>query len=129
MTVTNTGSVTGDEVVFLWKKSSAPAVAWAAKVGQPTPVVPNKELIGFDRVTLAPGASTVVHFNVTAAKLTTVDEFGTRAVLPGVHTLLMSRGHGEVLSLDVAVTVESDRLVISDMVGLFDQTAADLGLE
>jgi hypothetical protein len=51
--------------------------AWTASNQQPAPILPNKELIGFARVTLAPGASTVVHFNVTAAKLTTVDEFGT----------------------------------------------------
>lgn len=128
MTVTNTGSVAGDEVVFLYKKSAVPILKWAAKIGQPAPVLPHKELIGFGRVSLAAGASTVVHFNVTAAKLTTVDEFGTRALLPGRHTLLFSRGHGDELELGLTVTTASERLVISSMVGLFDQTAEDLGL-
>ena len=117
----------------MYKQSAAPALAWAAKARQPAPAIPNKELIGFGRVTLAPGASTVVHFNVTGAKLTTVDEFGTRAVLPGMHTLLMTRGHGEVLSLSINVTTATadapgGRLVVSSIVGLFYQTAEDLGL-
>ena len=56
--------------------------AWneAQQLGPPT--LPSRELVGFSRVTLAPGAQTVVHFNTTAEKLSVVDEFGTRHVLP-----------------------------------------------
>lgn len=130
VTVKNTGSVAGDEVVFMYKKSDEPVKAWneAQQLGPPT--LPSRELVGFSRVTLAPGAQTVVHFNTTAEKLSVVDEFGTRHVLPGAHELIFSRGHGEELSqtLRVEMPAEKRRLVVSSMVGLFDQTAEDLGL-
>jgi hypothetical protein len=55
---------------------------------------------------------------------------GTRAVLPGNHKLLLGRGHGEELELELEVATAPGvkRLVVSNMVGLFDQTEADLGL-
>jgi hypothetical protein len=102
--------------------------------------------IGFGRVSLAAGASAVVRFNVTAEKLSSVDRFGTRHVLPGRHVLVYTRGHGDELhgSVDVGLSGggpvvkgvglgagaagHGGRLVLSSMVGLFDQSAADLGL-
>eukprot|EP00041_Stephanoeca_diplocostata_P027722 m.769003 g.769003 ORF g.769003 m.769003 type:complete len:192 (-) comp23234_c0_seq1:349-924(-) len=130
--VTNTGTRAGDEVVFLYKKSNAAVHAWAAaqtKLRAP-PVLPNKELIGFARVRLDPGESTVVQFNVTAGKLSSVDEFGTRSVLPGVHELIVTRGHGVELRENVTVALRPPqaRLVISTMEGLHGKTAVDLGL-
>jgi hypothetical protein len=82
VTVKNTGTVGGDEVVFLFKKSQAPALAWHHRSQGPAaapPALPARELIGFGRVTLAPGASAVVSFNTSAAKMSSVDEFGTRS--------------------------------------------------
>ena len=75
VTVKNTGQVAGDEVVFLFKKSGGPALAWhalaspAGPSGQtPPPTMPARELIGFGRVTLPPGGSAVVHFNTTVRR-------------------------------------------------------------
>ena len=131
----NTGTVAGDEVVFLFKKSDAPTTAWNAARNLGPPTLPAKELIGFERVSLAPGSSTVVHFNTTAAKLSSVDGFGTRHVLGGTHELIFSRGHGEELSLPLGVELASGseaaaagRLVISTMVGMFGKGEEELGL-
>ena len=128
VTVKNTGAVAGDEVVFLYKKSDRPVLAFAQQESLAPPTLPSRELIGFGRVTLAAGASTVVHFNSTASKLSTVDDFGTRHVLPGAHELIFSRGHGEELTLGLTVRLaaERSRMIVSTMVGLFDQTAEDL---
>ena len=128
VTVKNTGTVTGDEVVFLYKKSDQPVLAWAEQENLAPPVLPARELIGFGRVTLAAGTSTVVHFNSTASKLSTVDDFGTRHVLPGEHELIFSRGHGEELTTKLTIKLPEHRrrMVVSTMVGLFDQTAEDL---
>ena len=52
--VTNTGAVGGDEVVFLFKNSSSAERRWAAARGEARPDLPQRELIGFERVTLAP---------------------------------------------------------------------------
>jgi beta-glucosidase len=58
ITVKNTGNVVGDEVVFLFKKSAAPVLAWhkSQYPNNPPPEAPVRELIGFERVSLAPGA-------------------------------------------------------------------------
>jgi hypothetical protein len=80
------------------------------------------------------GASTTVKFNTTAAKMSTVDQFGTRHVLPGAHELIFSRGHGEELTAPLPVTLarqsekQQGRLIISTMVGIFGQGADELGL-
>ena len=58
VTVKNTGAVAGDEVVFLYKKSDKPVLAFAEQEGLAPPTLPSRELIGFGRVTLAAGAST-----------------------------------------------------------------------
>ena len=57
-----------------------------------------------------------------------MDDFGTRHVLPGEHKLIFSRGHGEELTMGLAVrlTEARRRMIVSTMVGLFDQTAEDL---
>ena len=126
VTVQNTGAVSGDEVVFLFKNSSAVARHWAhGRAEAPSPS-PRRELVGFQRVTLAPGESTTVHFNVTAEALSSVDARGTRHALAGEHELTFSRGHGEELSLPLRLAVarpqEEGRLVISSLAGLFGMT-------
>ena len=161
VTVRNTGSVAGDEVVFLFKNSSSAAARSARpQGGSPAaagagagsaPIAPIKELIGFRRVHLAPGASTTVVFNVTATLMSSVDAFGTRAVLKGVHELIFSRGHGADIVVPLQLQVEahsdnhgesrggeagsgsdgatgSDRLGLSSLEGIFGLTRTHLGL-
>jgi beta-glucosidase len=55
------------------------------------------QLIGFERVSLAPGESKTVRFAVTVRSLSRVDKHGARHTLAGEHKLLFSRGHGDVL--------------------------------
>ena len=56
--VTNTGSVTGSEVVQLYIKDVIGSV-----------LRPEKELMGFEKVSLAPGESTIVSFTITPRML------------------------------------------------------------
>ena len=75
VTVTNSGSVKGDEVVELYL--NAPG-------GADTPI---RALKGFKRISLDPGASAQVQFALTPRDLSSVRQDGTRAVLPGKYQL------------------------------------------
>lgn len=84
--------------------------------------VPHKQLAGYQRVTLSPGESTTVTFDLTAELLSTVDARGTRHILPGTYSLLLTRGHGEELLLRVQVILRvpagdgvAERVIISTM--------------
>ena len=113
--VSNTGLVHGDEIVFLFHNASAAVQAWTAATatdhdGGDGAAPPNdplaiKQLIGFQRVSLAPGASETVTFPVSLRKLSTVDRHGVRHTLSGEHSLILSRGHGSTL----------DQLLLLDM--------------
>ena len=82
------------QVVFLFHNAAA-----AIAAHDPTDPAAKKQLIDYARVTLQPGESTTVSFNVTLGKLSTVDRHGTRHVLGGGgHSLVFSRGHGTAAS-------------------------------
>lgn len=105
--VTNTGKVHGDEVVFLPQRQrrrrrlvSECIREECARAAGPAR---QKQLIGFERVRLAAGASTTVHFKVSARSLSTVAADGARQLLMGEHGLILSRGHREVLRRTVEV--------------------------
>ena len=120
--VTNTGSIAGDEVVFLFLNSSSTAARERQRGLLPPAADPMaiKQLVGYERVHLAAGASTTVSFEVGAkAALTTVDGRGTRHALAGEHELFASRGHGEVAVVKVVLDLNgARRRVISTMNGL-----------
>ena len=113
VTVTNTGTVAGDEVVFLFQDPSGPAQRWT----ETGTAVPNRQLVDFQRVSLEPEESVEVTFKVTARQLSTVDVSGTRHLLPGAHELVLSRGHGSelVVQFDVDIGAENERLILSTM--------------
>jgi beta-glucosidase len=71
-TVTNAGSRTGDEVVELYVKDLEASCA-----------VPHHDLRGFERITLAPGESRQVTFELDARALSLIDERGRRVLEPG----------------------------------------------
>ncbi len=75
VTVTNSGSVKGDEVVELYL--NPPATAGG----------PVRALKGFKRISLDPGASTQVQFALTPRDLSSVRSDGSRAVFPGNYVL------------------------------------------
>jgi beta-glucosidase len=72
VTVTNTGSMTGDEVVQLY--ASYPVDAGLA--------LPIKRLIGFQRITLAPQASQTVVFTVNESSLSTWNDTASAYQVP-----------------------------------------------
>jgi beta-glucosidase len=74
VTVTNTSARAGDEVVEAYLKT-------------PQESGPIHSLVGFERVTLKPGESKDVSIALTARALSSVDDQGQRAVLPGTYRL------------------------------------------
>ncbi len=74
VTVTNTGKVGGDEVVEAYLKT-------------PQADGPIHSLVGFDRVTIAPGATKEVTLKIDPRSLSSVDDQGNRAILEGKYTL------------------------------------------
>ena len=74
VTVTNAGTLGGDEVVEAYLK---------------TPQVdgPIHSLVGFERITLAPGASKDVTVTIDPRALSSVDNAGNRTILAGKYIL------------------------------------------
>jgi beta-glucosidase len=78
--VRNAGARDGDEVVELYIKPPQTALS------------PRVELEAFARVHLVAGESRRVEFTLTPRQLSTVDEKGNRAVLPGDYAIFVSGG-------------------------------------
>jgi beta-glucosidase len=74
VTVTNTGAVSGDEVVEAYIKT-------------PQPDGPIHSLVGFQRVHLAAGESREVTISIAPRSLSSVNDKGIRSILPGKYTL------------------------------------------
>lgn len=72
VTVTNAGSRTGDEVVQVYVEDLEASCT-----------VPHHELRGFERITLAPGESRTVTFELDAKALSLIDDQGRRVLEPG----------------------------------------------
>ncbi|PZU60674.1 MAG: beta-glucosidase [Sphingobium sp.] len=80
VTVHNSGTVAGDEVVQLYL--SFPDA----------PGMPIRALRGFARASLPPAASTRVHFTLDPRDLSSVDQTGSRKVIPGTYQLSVGGG-------------------------------------
>jgi beta-glucosidase len=74
VTVTNTGKAAGGEVVEAYLKT-------------PQQGGPIHSLVGFERITLAPGASKEVTLKIDPRSLSSVDDQGNRSILAGKYTL------------------------------------------
>jgi hypothetical protein len=102
--VTNSGSRTGDEVVFMFVTGGV----------QSSPI---RRLAGFERVHLAPGESVVVKFDVTVSTLQSTDPFsGDVVVVPGDYRLVFATGgeDSDVASvLEARVECPVDRVVLA----------------
>ena len=82
VSVTNTGSVGGDEVVEAYLKT-------------PQDGGPIHSLVAFERVTLAPGASKEIALKIDPRSLSSVDEQGNRSILAGKYTLTIGGAQPE----------------------------------
>ncbi|RSX54403.1 beta-glucosidase [Bifidobacterium goeldii] len=80
ITLTNTGDRTGTEVVQAYINDIVTSYSWT-----------DRELKAFRRVTLKPGESTTVSFDIPVAECTIVDQDANRIVEPGDFELLI--GH------------------------------------
>ena len=80
VTITNTGSLAGDEVAQLY-------LVPPQQEGYPI-----HNLAGFQRVHLAPKASTVVHFKLDPRDLSEVDTAGKREVRAGSYQIYVGGG-------------------------------------
>ncbi len=78
--VTNTGAMTGDEVVQLYASHLDV---------KNTPI---RSLVGFKRLNIPKGATKTVTFELNARRLSTVDENGVRALVPGMVKLWVGGG-------------------------------------
>ncbi|MBO0720369.1 MAG: glycoside hydrolase family 3 C-terminal domain-containing protein [Blastocatellia bacterium] len=78
ITVTNTGKVKGDEIVQLYIRDRVSSVTR-----------PVKELKGFERISLAPGESKTVNFEITPDKLSFLNLNMERVVEPGVFDIMV----------------------------------------
>jgi beta-glucosidase len=76
VTVTNTGKTAGDEVVEAYLKT-------------PQPSGPIHSLVGFERISLEPGASKEVKLTIDPRSLSSVDDQGNRAILSGKYILTL----------------------------------------
>jgi beta-glucosidase len=82
VTVTNNGTMSGDEVVEAYLKT-------------PQEGGPIHSLVGFDRVTIGPGASKEVSFKIDPRSLSSVDDQGNRSILAGKYTLTLGGAQPE----------------------------------
>jgi beta-glucosidase len=96
-TVTNTGTVTADEVAQLYVRAENAAVPR-----------PHRELAGFRRVTLAPGASERVVLTVPYAALGHWDPARGRWTVPGGEYTLLAGGSSADTPVGVTVRVDGE---------------------
>lgn len=87
-TLTNTGKRAGAEVLQLY---AAPSAALRAQLVAKHPV-PTKQLVGFERVRLAPGGSTQVAFSVPAKRLGLTNADGDYMLYTGAYIMSFSTG-------------------------------------
>ena len=101
--VTNTGSVAGDEVVFLFYEPQSLAAQPQSRL--------LRKLVDFQRVHLAPGESALVSFGASSASLRLVDRAsGDLVSTPGDFDLVLTDGVAEIARH--RVVVEGEQVVV-----------------
>jgi len=103
--VTNVGSQDGDEVAQVYFSPQETEVA--------DPLL--KQLIGFQRVHLEAGASTILTFNISAGQLLLTDEQGNRLSAPGTYNLWFTNGVDQ--RLDALVKVRGEITIVKPFPG------------
>ena len=95
VSVQNVGDVQGDEVIQVYVEP--PRLSGK-------PFVPNTQLVGFERVSLAPTASHTGEYEVNAYLLSLVDQDGEHYVFPGQYTVVATGGVEERLTASFTIT-------------------------
>jgi beta-glucosidase len=96
-TVTNSGSVPGDEVVEVYLQQP------------PAFQTPLHTLAGFQRVHLNPGESAQIDFTITPRTLGQVDEQGNRVILPGRYSVSVGGGQPDDSTLTGTFTIAGEK--------------------
>lgn len=99
--VANTGAVAGDEVVQVYVKPPRSL----ATLHSETPIV-QKQLIAFQRMSVAAGGQTKATFEVDAKAFGLADTSGNIQLHAGDYNLLFSKGHGKDLEVPVKVQLQ-----------------------
>ena len=89
VTVKNSGNKSGEEIVQLYIRDYAASV-----------VRPVKELKGYQRVTLDPGASEVINFTIGTKELSFYDADGKQMLEPGKFAVMIGGNSRDVMSAD-----------------------------
>ena len=106
MEVKNTGSTyAADEVVLAFYKPKRHTIP-SLRDRMDTPVV-IKQLFGFERVHLAPGASQQIVFTVNATSIALVDGDGHTSLHPGEYEIVFTRGCVGCAELTTSVVVDT----------------------
>ncbi|GAB5348381.1 glycoside hydrolase family 3 N-terminal domain-containing protein [Alteriqipengyuania sp. 357] len=92
-TVTNTGDMTGDEVVQVYLRDEISSVTR-----------PVKELAGFERVTLQPGESRTVSITIEPRSLMMWNREMERVIEPGEFTIMVGPNSEDVQNVTLTVT-------------------------
>ena len=100
VTVHNTGSVSGDEVVMIYKQGGT--------VGKGLPLL--KRLVAFKRVHLNAGASTTFPLKVARKDFSDISSSGDRTCNSGKSSLLVSNG---IVNVTIPVTLTGSARVVS----------------
>eukprot|EP00438_Fugacium_kawagutii_P024420 Skav222383 [mRNA] locus=scaffold2692:362839:366684:- [translate_table: standard] len=87
----NTGTLDGEEVLQVYHS--------AVDIGKVDHPLPKRALRDFKRVAVAAGQKVTVDFTVSRRELELVNKAGSQTLYPGVHLLILSRGHVSWLSL------------------------------
>lgn len=101
--VANIGKVQGDEVVQVFMRPRKGSLTQFKQ----QELIPLKELLYYERVSIDPGSSRYVKFVLKARQLGLVDDKGSRKLYPGTYDIIITRGHGADLLKTLKVTAES----------------------
>lgn len=102
--VTNTGSLTGDEVVQLYVRSESSRLK-----------MPRKQLQGFKRITLEPGESQTVSFELPVSELAVWDVTRDRFSVQSGRYELMAGASSEDIRLAAAIQVDGETIPNRDL--------------
>jgi len=95
--VTNTGRMTGDEVVQLYFRDMISSIT-----------VYEQQLRGFERITLEPGESREITFRIKAEDLSLLDKDFNRVVEPGAFEMLIASSSTDIRLRDTLYVVAPD---------------------